>query len=61
VWKDDSLVVGCWAHKVYPSLTWMSGETTWSVASISPVTVAGLPGCDAMPVPGAVIRIAPMV
>jgi crossover junction endodeoxyribonuclease RusA len=58
VWKDDAQVVGCWAHKVYPSGTWLQGATTWDTASISPVTVAGLPGCDAMPVPGAVIRIA---
>ena len=56
VWKSDALAVQCWVAKYYPPVPWIPGGS-WNLAIAGPRDVAGVDGADAMPVPGAVIRI----
>ena len=62
IWEDDAQVVDwCRVAKVYPPVPWIAGGS-WNLGVIcGPRNVAGIDGADAMPAPGAVIRIEQIV
>jgi Holliday junction resolvase RusA-like endonuclease len=60
VYLDDAQIVEhCRVAKCYPPVPWTTAGT-WKLAGLHPRAVAGIEGADAMPAPGAIIRIAPM-